>query len=154
MICQNCGIEAPTKYVAFYQNIGLLILRMSKGVEGELCKPCIHHFFWEFTMMNLIVGWWGVISLIVTPFFILNNIVRYLFCLGMASSAEGAVRPMLTEEVAERLGPYTEELFRRIGEEEPIDDVVRDIGERADATPGQVCLYLRAVIEAARNQAE
>jgi hypothetical protein len=88
MYCEACGRKAPTKYVAFYQNIGALILRFHKSMEGELCKPCINKYFWEFTLVNLTLGWWGIISFIITPFFIINNVVRYLGCLGMPSGEE------------------------------------------------------------------
>src|SRR5262249_52307306 len=106
MICQACGVEAPTKYVAFYQNIGALILRFSKSAQGELCKSCIQKYFWQFTLTNLVLGWWGVISFFVTPFFLLNNIVRYLLCLGMEPVPEGATPPRLTEEAGGQIKPH------------------------------------------------
>jgi hypothetical protein len=81
--CQACGLEAPTKYVAFYQNIGALILRFGKSLEGNLCKNCIHKYFWEYTLFTATLGWWGIITFILTPFFLLNNTIRYLGCLGM-----------------------------------------------------------------------
>src|SRR5262245_30525013 len=109
MICQACGIEAPTRYVAFYQNIGLLVMRLSKSIEGNLCKSCIHKHFWEFTGTNLILGWWGVISLIVTPFFILNNVGRYVFCLGMHPVPDKARKPTLTDEAIAQLQPLAGE---------------------------------------------
>lgn len=31
MVCESCGVEAPTKYVELYQNIGLLILNLHKS---------------------------------------------------------------------------------------------------------------------------
>jgi hypothetical protein len=85
MRCQACGASAPTKYVAFYQNIGALILRFSKSIQGELCKSCIHKHFWEFTSITLLVGWLGTVSFIIAPFIVLNNIIRYLGCLTMPS---------------------------------------------------------------------
>ena len=83
MVCQDCGVEAATKHVAFYQNIGALFIRFPKSVEGDLCKTCIHKHFWSTTTITFFLGWWGTISLLVTPFFLLNNLFRYLFCLGM-----------------------------------------------------------------------
>ena len=83
MYCQACGAEAPTRYVEFYQNIGALVVRFPSSIKGHLCKSCIHHYFWKCTLTTLALGWWGLISLIVTPFFILNNIFRYVLCLGM-----------------------------------------------------------------------
>src|SRR5687767_13497327 len=105
MICQSCGIEAPTKYSAYYRNIGALVMRFSNSVEGNLCKSCQHKFFWQYTLVNLTVGWWGVISLVVTPFFVLNNVYRYLTALGMEPVPPGAAAPQLTDDVIERLQP-------------------------------------------------
>ena len=83
--CQACGREAPTKYVAFYQNIGALVVRFQRSIRGYLCKSCIHTNFWKFTGLTLATGWWGFVSFFVNIFFILNNVGRYFACLGMAA---------------------------------------------------------------------
>jgi hypothetical protein len=145
MICQVCGVEAPTRYVAFYQNIGALVMRFSKSIEGNLCKSCIHKYFWEFTTINFFLGWWGMISIVVTPFFIINNVGRYLFCLGMQPVQEGATAPRLTDDAIGRLKPYTRQIFDRIGEKESLDSVAEDIAALAGVTPGQVHLWIHAV---------
>jgi hypothetical protein len=95
MACRACGVEAPTRYVVFYQNIDLLVLRTHRSVEGHLCKPCIHRFFWEFTAITLFLGWWGVISFFVTPFFLLNNLGYYVSCLGLKRPSNGWRMPHL-----------------------------------------------------------
>jgi len=77
-ICQNCRVAGPTKHVVFYQNIGAIILRFKKSIEGDLCKNCINDYFWSFTLTTLGLGWWGIISFIVTPFILLNNIGYFL----------------------------------------------------------------------------
>jgi hypothetical protein len=152
MICQSCGVEAPTKYVAFYQNIGALVMRFSKSIEGNLCKSCIHKHFWTMTPITLLIGWLGTISVIIAPFLVLNNIFRYLFCLTMSPVPAGAVAPRLTEADARRIEPYAEELFTRLQNNEPLEDVADDIGELARVTPGQVVLYLRAVLQGQQSQ--
>jgi hypothetical protein len=146
MICQSCGIEAPTKYVAFYQNIGALLVRFSKSVEGELCKSCIHRYFWSFTGVNLFFGWWGTISFLVTPFFVLNNVFRYLTCLPMPPVPSGATEPQLTDEAIEKLRPYTDELVGRLNEGGKFKEVAEDIAHLAGVTPGQVVCYVQALI--------
>lgn len=152
MICQNCGIEAPTKYVAFYQNIGALFVRFSKSIKGELCKSCIHRHFWSFTGTNLVLGWWGTISFVVTPFFILNNVGRYLTCLGMSPVPPDAAPPELTDEALEKLRPHTEQLIQRINEGSNFKEAVQDIAQLADVTPGQVVCYVQALIAAQEQQ--
>ena len=82
--CQFCGAEAETRYVEFYQNIGLVLLRLHSSVKGRLCKACISHHFWGKTATTLFLGWWGVLSFFATPFILLNNVVRYVSCRGMA----------------------------------------------------------------------
>src|SRR5580658_4185478 len=141
MVCQSCGAEAPTKRVAFYQNIGALVMRFTSTVEGDLCKSCIHRHFWKFTLVNLTLGWWGLHSLIITPFFLLNNLFRYMFCLGMPSAA-GARRPELTPEAVEKIGPHTEEIIGRLNGGEPVERLLEGISASAGVTPGQVALFI------------
>lgn len=152
MICQNCGIEAPTKYVAFYQNIGALVVRFSKSIEGELCKSCIHRYFWSFTGINCTLGWWGYISLVVTPFFILNNTFRYLTCLSMPPVPPDATEPQLTDEAIDKLHSHTDELINRLNSGDKLKEVAEDIAPLAGVTPGQVVCYLRALIASQERQ--
>src|SRR5579871_2980684 len=113
MYCQGCGVEAPTRRVAFYQNIGDLVVRYSRSIKGNLWKSCIHKHFWKMTSVNMTLGWWGTISLIMTPCFLINNLGHYMFALFMPSS-RGAQRPQLTQDAVERIGPFTNELIRRL----------------------------------------
>lgn len=152
MICQSCGIEAPTKYVAFYRNIGALVVRFSKSIEGEMCKSCIHRHFWSFTGTTLVGGWWGYISFVVTPFFLLNNTFRYLTCLTMPPVPLDATKPELTDEAIEKIRPYTNELVGRLNEGGKLKEVAEDIAYLAGVTPGQVVCYVQALIAAHGQQ--
>jgi hypothetical protein len=78
MACRTCGLNVPTKQVTFRQNIGMLLARVSKTLEGTLCKPCIHKRFWSMTGTTLAVGWLGTISLILAPVFIVGNVCVYV----------------------------------------------------------------------------
>ena len=83
LACQLCGVEAETRQVTIHQNIGAFVMRLHSSVNGRLCKSCITQHFWGKTLVTLFVGWWGIVSFILTPFLLLNNIVVYLSCLGM-----------------------------------------------------------------------
>jgi hypothetical protein len=91
--CQFCGVGAETRYVEFHQNVGLLVARLHSSVKGHLCKACISHHFWGKTATTLFLGWWGVISFFATPFILLNNVVRYLPCRGMAAPPDRGSGP-------------------------------------------------------------
>lgn len=148
MICQSCGVDAPTKYVAFHQNIGALVVRFSKSAEGYLCKRCVHKHFWSMTGTTLVLGWWGTISLIVTPLFLLNNIGRYVFCLGMPGVPPDATPPELTDDAVERIKPHAGQLFDRLNQGEDFRQVVGETSELAGVTPGQVAVFVQAVVRA------
>ncbi|MEN6482569.1 MAG: J domain-containing protein [Anaerolineaceae bacterium] len=78
--CESCGMPAETKYVAFFQNIGMIILRRVYSIKGNLCKNCIEYYFWTFTGKTMLLGWWGFISFFTTPLILLNNLIRYISC--------------------------------------------------------------------------
>jgi hypothetical protein len=84
--CQACGRAAPTKKVEFMRNIGALVMRFSRTVRGEMCKRCASKFYWEFTLVTLFAGWWGVISFFYTLYILPANTVYYLGTLGMKDS--------------------------------------------------------------------
>jgi hypothetical protein len=152
VICQACGVEAPTKYVSFHQNIGALVVRFSKSVEGRLCKSCIHKHFWSLTGTTFFLGWWGAISFLVTPFFLLNNVVRYTTCLGMPPVPEGAEPPVLTDEAVERIRPHAQRLFDELNAGGKLEDVANEIAELSGASPAQVVLFVRAVVQAQQQE--
>ncbi len=152
MICQDCGIEAPTKYVSFYQNIGALVMRFTKNIDGYLCKSCIHKHFWQMSLITLAVGWLGIVSLIIAPFILLNNIIRYIFCLTMPAVPPGAMPPVLSDEAVDRISPHARTLFERVEQGEKMEVVTESIAQQAGVSPGQVVLYIRAVLDAQSQQ--
>lgn len=76
--CDACGRDAPTKYVTFMQNVGLIVIRFPKTVKGMLCKPCIRKYFWETTLITFFFGWWGVISFFYSLVSIPQNIIQFI----------------------------------------------------------------------------
>jgi hypothetical protein len=75
--CQMCRARGPTTNVSFNQNIGVLVVRFMRTVEGDLCYPCVHAYYWRFTAVTLLLGWWGIISFFITPFILLFNTIVY-----------------------------------------------------------------------------
>jgi hypothetical protein len=76
--CQACGVLAATRQVTLQQNIGALVVRFPRRVQGELCRTCIDGFFWRYTLTTFFLGWWGMISFVMTPIFIISNIVTFI----------------------------------------------------------------------------
>jgi len=152
MLCQLCLVEAPTRRITFFQNIGALVMRFHRSVDAELCKSCIHRHFWKMSGITFFLGWWGVISMIVTPFFLLNNIVRYLGCLPMAAVPAAARRAELDAAVIAKLDPHVPEIVGRLGAEEKLADIAADVAQKTGTSAGQIVLYMRALAAAAQKE--
>lgn len=154
IICQNCGIEAPSKYVEFHQNIGALVVRWGKSYKGHLCKRCLHKQYWSMTSTTAVAGWWGTISFVLTPCFIVNNTARYVAALGMPGVPEGAVPPVVTDDVARRVGPQIDAIFKRLNNQEKLEVVAHEFAPKCGVTPGQIVRYIQLVARNARQNAE
>lgn len=76
--CQSCGSMRMTSPVTFHRNIGMLVARRTIRLQGNLCKTCVGKRYWEFMGKNLILGPWGMISLVVTPIYLITNTVSYV----------------------------------------------------------------------------
>ncbi len=76
--CESCNTATQTRNLTFRQNIGVIICRFHKKASGNMCAACAEHYFWQFTGITLLLGWWGMISFIVTPVFLLANLYNYV----------------------------------------------------------------------------
>ena len=74
--CQSCGGPGPTTHTAFRQNIGAVVMRFTKTIEGELCRSCVRKHFTETTLITVAVGWLGMVSILVAPVFVVLNVVN------------------------------------------------------------------------------
>jgi len=93
--CALCGVAGPTKYVELYQNIGMVIARRTISVKQHLCRNCIDRCFRSFTLTTLFLGWWGTVSLFITPLILVNNCVRFFMALSLERPSLAAVnRPI------------------------------------------------------------
>lgn len=99
-VCQICGAQTETKKVELYQNIGMVVARRTNKISANLCRRCIREHFKAFSLTTLFLGWWGMISFILTPLILLNNAVRFLMSVSLpepppslAASPATAYRP-------------------------------------------------------------
>jgi hypothetical protein len=75
--CQGCKNMRPLQFVMYFRNVGMLFARRTITTKGDLCRSCIHKLFWEFTGKNVLLGPWGMISLAVTPLYLVQNTWTY-----------------------------------------------------------------------------
>jgi hypothetical protein len=76
--CRICGAMRQTTQVTFEHNIGMLVARQTRTLQCSMCKTCLGKKYWEFQGKGLLLGPWGVISMIVTPIYLITNTVSYV----------------------------------------------------------------------------
>jgi hypothetical protein len=76
--CEQCGDVGPTRFVLYKGNIGMIFVRREMEVNGHLCPDCDSAAFKKLTLTTLGLGWWGHLSFILTPFFLVNNVLYRL----------------------------------------------------------------------------
>ncbi len=81
--CESCGRHAPLMKVHLMQNIGMVVMRQHKVVQGQLCKRCIREKGWKMTLTTLVFGWWGVISFFFTWIILPTNLFQLLRARGL-----------------------------------------------------------------------
>ena len=86
--CEACRRVGPLKRVTLTQNVGALVLRFPRTISGQLCKFCIDKYFFRFTAITLVGGWWGIISFFYSLVAIPSNVVQWLGTLGMKTPQE------------------------------------------------------------------
>jgi hypothetical protein len=146
--CQRCGIDAPTQEVALHQNIGLLAFRLSQSTEGHLCRRCIAATVRQYTLVNLTLGWWGVISFFLTPVFLFSNLAQYLAARRLPPVPDDAGRPRLTDELRARLAPLNGEIAACLRRGDAPELVAVALAEQAQITPAQALLYIKFEVDA------
>jgi len=88
--CQVCGRIGPTKHVHLMQNIGVVVIRFPKTINGHLCKFCIDKNFFKMTAITALFGWWGVVSFVYSLISIPVNVFNWVGSIGMGEPPEDA----------------------------------------------------------------
>jgi len=83
--CEACRRVGPVRQAHFMQNIGAIVLRFPRTISGQLCKFCIDKYFFRFTAVTMLLGWWGVISFFYSLVAIPANVISWMGSFGMVT---------------------------------------------------------------------
>ncbi|MFT3838136.1 MAG: hypothetical protein QM723_14210 [Myxococcaceae bacterium] len=133
--CEVCRDRRPVLRVAYSQNTGLLVMRRTEAVKGQVCRSCSLRTFVRFELHTLFLGWWGLISALVTPIDLVTHFACLLGTLGFPSFAAHG-RTALDEH-----RDYARNLLATKDEATVIDVLARTTG----ATRDDVAQFLRTV---------
>lgn len=145
MICQSCGVEAPTQKVMFVQHIGAIVMFFHKRIGGLFCRNCVSKYFSQYTLTTLFLGWWGLISVFATPVVLLINICNWFRAWSLPPVPAGAGPPQLTDDAIHRLNPLSSDLVAQLNGGKGLHLVASDTAMKAGVTPGQVVRYVQAL---------
>src|SRR3989442_701873 len=51
--CEACGVHGETKHVNITYNVGMLVVRFHKTMNGNLCKRCIGDYFFRYSLTTM-----------------------------------------------------------------------------------------------------
>jgi hypothetical protein len=137
--CELCGARGPVLHVHYHQNTGMLMMRRYHGVNALCCRSCSAHLFAKMTLHNLVLGWWGMISMVLTPLFIVNNIAYVLASFTLPDGAS------LSEEALAGQREYALNLLATKDDETVIDVLRRATG----ASESEVRAFIKRLRTAA-----
>ncbi len=130
--CQACGAHAPLAHLRFWKNTGMLVLRQTSSLAGDLCRGCAAREGGKMTLHTAVLGWWGTISFVLTLLILPANVLQVWWALGLRSAA-GVARDALD---AHR--EYALNLLATKDRDTVVDVLARTTG----AAPGEVRQYL------------
>jgi hypothetical protein len=71
--CQMCG-ATPAAPVTVRGHQGMLVVMRFLKREGLFCRTCSLASFRDMQADTMVLGWWGPLSLVITPFVLLSNL--------------------------------------------------------------------------------
>lgn len=71
--CQICG-AAPAAPVTVRGHQGMVVIMRFLKREGMFCRTCALASFRDMQAETMVLGWWGPLSLLITPFTLLANL--------------------------------------------------------------------------------
>lgn len=101
-VCEVCGAQ-PATAVTVRSHQGMVVIMRTVTRRGVFCRTCGLSVYRRMTSDTLVTGWWGILSVFVTPFIVLGNL-----------GARGALRRLPEPYGASRqpLHPGKRVLFR------------------------------------------
>jgi len=94
--CGICRRDPPLGQATLSANIGMLLVRQTRRVSGPMCSGCFGAQYARMTLTNAFLGWWGVISLFVTPVWLTKNSLEVFRFYRAAGNSVGALDQVRT----------------------------------------------------------
>jgi hypothetical protein len=108
----------------------MLIMRQMHQTEGRLCQDCLGRAYRKHQLCNLFLGWWGMISFVLTFVFLIENTRQYFVARSelkrMVDRKEGS-RFVPQGSPGEILAPFRHNVRLRLRREETPAAIAADL---------------------------
>lgn len=149
MKCQRCGAR-PAVRVLLRHNVGMLFMRRTESTSGRVCRGCLGSAFLHHQLRNLVLGWWGMLSAIMTAYYLVDNVINYVAARGDLWNAARATRAhaKVNGPSAERLLlAFDATVVRRKGEGDTASDIIDDLVDATGVPRQRAEAFVSQVIE-------
>jgi hypothetical protein len=129
-MCDICSSGEPSVHVQLRHNVGMLFMRQEYETQGRLCTACLGRAFRKHQLCNLLLGWWGMISFVMTLVFLVDNVRVYLGArrdLTRLREHREASRFVPQGTPSERLTPFRHNVRLRLRRDEPASAIAADL---------------------------
>ncbi|HVY25936.1 MAG TPA: hypothetical protein VHB79_05265 [Polyangiaceae bacterium] len=129
-MCDLCQSGNPSTYVILRHNVGLLIMRQVYQTEGRLCQDCLGRAYRKHQLSNLFLGWWGMISFVLTFVFLIENTRQYFVArreLKRMVERKEASQVVPEGSPGERLAPFRHNVRLRLRRDETPAAIAADL---------------------------
>ncbi|MEU2232008.1 hypothetical protein ACH4A8_01140 [Streptomyces vietnamensis] len=92
--CEVCGAQ-PAAAATVRAHQGMIVIMRTVTRRGVYCRTCGLAVYRKMTSDTLVTGWWGMLSLFVTPFVVLGNVLGARAAFRRLPEPHGAWRPPL-----------------------------------------------------------
>src|SRR5215471_12976934 len=72
--CRFCG-SVPAAAVTYRAHRGMILIMQFRRIDGPFCRDCGLAMFRRMTQDTLLQGWWGPLSMFITPVVLLINLL-------------------------------------------------------------------------------
>ena len=145
----------------FGRNVGMFFMRTHEEVRAYHCGSCLGWSFTRFTALNLTLGWWGMISFVMTLYFQLQNFWSLiggggalLWRAQLARADRAALeRSREQTDAATELGRFAHTIRRRLARGEPAEAIAHDMVDAAHVPLAKAEAYVaRLAVEQAGSR--
>ncbi|MDF3070071.1 MAG: hypothetical protein K0R38_5672 [Polyangiaceae bacterium] len=147
-MCDVCNSAEPSVHVHLRHNVGMLFMRREYETQGRLCASCLKDVFRRHQVNNLLLGWWGVISFVLTWFYLIDNTRDYLAArkeLAQLGQRRDSSRFVPEGTPSERLARFRHNVRLRLRREEAVERIVADLMSTHDVPRADAEAFVRDI---------